>query len=252
MLIRHRWILDLVNERERVAVTELARIVKVSEVTMRKDLNALAARGLLRREHGYAVITASDDVANHLSFNYETKHSIALEAAKLVRDGETVMIESGSCCTLLAEELAMNRNGLTIVTNSTFIADFIRRHAETHLVLLGGDYQPESQVLVGKMIANCVRDFAVDKLFIGIDGFDQRGFLGNNLQRVEAIRTMSRRARRVIVLAESAKFTRDGLVPLFPKHRVVDAVYTDEDLAATPQKLLREAEVAVHTVPVVR
>lgn len=103
MHIRHSKLLSLVNQHNRIAVADLAKALDVSEVTIRKDLNILAKKGLLRREHGFARLTTSDDVGNHLSFNYEAKLRIARRAAESVHNGETVMIESGSCCALLAE-----------------------------------------------------------------------------------------------------------------------------------------------------
>ena len=109
MHMRHTKLLNLVNREKRVSVAALARELGVSEVTIRKDLTILEQKGLLRREHGYAVMITSDDIANQLSFNYERKHRIALRAAETVHNGETVLIDSGACCTLLAEELATNR-----------------------------------------------------------------------------------------------------------------------------------------------
>ena len=166
MHIRHSKLLSLVNQHNRIAVADLAKALDVSEVTIRKDLNILAKKGLLRREHGFARLTTSDDVGNHLSFNYEAKLRIARRAAESVHNGETVMIESGSCCTLLAEELAMNRRDVTIITNSAFIASFVRKSPSAHIILLGGEYQNESQVMIGPMIRKCVSDFYVDKFFI--------------------------------------------------------------------------------------
>ena len=99
---RHSRILNMVSDSGRIPVAELSRIVGISEVTLRKDLSFLEERGLLRREHGYAAMVNSDDVSKRLSFNYDIKRRIASTAAREVRDGETVMIESGSCCALLA------------------------------------------------------------------------------------------------------------------------------------------------------
>ena len=84
MHMRHTKLLNIVNNKKRVAVTELAEDLDVSEVTIRKDLSTLERMGLLRREHGYAAMTSSDDIGNHLSFNYEVKRKIALHAAESV------------------------------------------------------------------------------------------------------------------------------------------------------------------------
>lgn len=247
MHMRHTKLLNIVNNKKRVAVTELAEDLDVSEVTIRKDLSTLERMGLLRREHGYAAMTSSDDIGNHLSFNYEVKRKIALHAAESVHNGETVMIESGSCCTLLAEELAANRRDVTIITNSAFIAAFVRKEANAHVILLGGEYQNESQVMVGPMVKKCVQDFYVDKIFVGTDGFNKNGFMGNNLMRAEAIRSMAENAKRIIVLTESSKFTQTGVVSLFPLDNI-DAVYTDEDVPPEAMQLLHAKNVHIHTV----
>lgn len=247
MHIRHTKLLNIVNNKHRVAVTELAQVLNVSEVTIRKDLSALERMGLLRREHGFATMAQSDDIANHLSFNYETKRRIALRAASIVHNGETIMIESGSCCTLLAEELALNRRDVTIITNSAFIASFIRKSPSAHIILLGGEYQNESQVMIGPMIKKCVQDFYVDKLFVGTDGFNKNGFMSNNLMRAEAIRTMSENARHVIILTESPKFSQTGVVSLFPLS-AVDSVYTDDNIPPDAAQIMHAQNTHVYTV----
>ncbi len=245
--IRHTKLLNIVNEKKRVAVTQLAQALDVSEVTIRKDLSTLEHMGLLRREHGYAAMAQSDDIANHLSFNYETKHRIALRAADTVHNGETIMIESGSCCTLLAEELATNRRDVTIITNSAFIASFVRKSPGAHIILLGGEYQNESQVMVGPMVKKCVDDFFVDKLFVGTDGFNASGFMSNNLMRAETIRVMAEKAKRVLILTESVKFTQTGVVSLFPFQNV-DSVFTDDGIPSEAAQLLHAGDTHVYTV----
>jgi len=247
MHIRHSKLLSLVNQHNRIAVTELAKALDVSEVTIRKDLNMLEKKGLLRREHGYARLTASDDIGNHLSFNYDAKLRIARRAAEGIHNGETIMIESGSCCALLAEELAANRRDMTIITNSAFIADHIRKYANARVILLGGEYQKESQVMVGPMIHTCVQDFYVSKFFIGIDGIDNTGFMSNDLMRAEAGRSMAARAEQTIVLTESAKFKTHGTVKLLPYSHVA-ALYTDD--LADHKTLSKLHEQGIHVYPV--
>lgn len=248
MNIRHTKLLNIVNEKKRVAVTELSSLLDVSEVTIRKDLSMLAQMGLLRREHGFASMSESDDIGIHLSFNYETKHRIALRAAETVHSGETIMIESGSCCTLLAKELARNRSSITIITNSAFIASFIRSSSSVHIILLGGDYQNESEVVVGPMVKKCLSDFSVNKLFVGIDGFDEGEFMSNNLMRAETIRAMAKHAKSVIVLTESVKFKKSGVAPLLPLN-AIDAVYTDDGITYEAAQTLNAGNTHVYTVP---
>lgn len=106
---RENTILEILSEVGRIEVTVLAERLGVSQVTVRKDLDALEQKGILRREHGYAVFGGSDDINNRLALRYEEKRRIAKKAASLVSAGETVMIENGSCCALLAEEIARTK-----------------------------------------------------------------------------------------------------------------------------------------------
>ena len=108
-------IVKLVSEFERIDVNTLSDRLKVP-VTIRKDLDKLETKGLLRREHGYAVLNSGDDLNVRLSFHYDTKRRIAQEAAKIVQDNETIMIESGSTCALLAEEICRTKKNVKIIT----------------------------------------------------------------------------------------------------------------------------------------
>lgn len=213
---RHMKLLDLICQNGRLAVTELSAKLGVSEVTIRKDLNMLAHQGLLKREHGFACMVASDDIGHHLSFHYENKRRIAERAARCVQPGETVMIESGSCCTLLAEELCARDCHITIITNSAFIASFVHKMRSARIILLGGSYQNEAQVMVGPLVGLCARNFKVDKFFLGIDGMDERGVKSSDHLRIEAAQAMAAQARGIIVLTESVKFHRDASAPSTP------------------------------------
>ncbi len=234
---RHTKLLDIISQKKRVAVTELSETLKVSEVTIRKDLNLLAHQGLLKREHGYASMIASDDIGHHLSFHYENKRRIAERAARCVQPGETVMIESGGCCTLLAEELCTRHRHITIITNSAFVAAFVRKIHGAHVILLGGSYQNESQVMVGPLVGLCARNFRVDKFFLGIDGLDENGVKSSDHLRLEAAQAMAAQARGLIVLTESEKFHRDAAELLFPFEQL-RAVYTDAQAAPEMVKKL--------------
>lgn len=97
---RHTKILELLTETKKVAVTDLSSLLNVSQVTIRKDLDQLENKGLIVRAHGFATLNSSDDINNRLAFHYDIKQKIAKLASLEVADGETVMIESGSCCAL--------------------------------------------------------------------------------------------------------------------------------------------------------
>lgn len=212
---RDSRILEIVSARKRVEVASLAEELGVSTVTMRKDLDALQERGLITREHGFAMLTSANDVGGRLAHHYQEKRLIARRAAALVPDGATVMIESGSCCALLARELADGKTGVTIVTNSAFIAGYVRDAAGVEVVLLGGTYQHDSQVMVGPLVRTCAREFYVDRLFVGTDGWiDGVGFTNTDQMRADAVRAMAEAASGVVVLTESDKFGHHSAVPL--------------------------------------
>ncbi|WP_050696588.1 DeoR/GlpR family DNA-binding transcription regulator [Anaeromassilibacillus senegalensis] len=247
---RHTNILELLTERQKMEVTQLAELLGVSQVTVRKDLDQLEAKGLVRRVHGCAVIGSSDDLNNRLAYHYDSKKKIAQAAAADVRDGETVMIESGSCCALLAEELASKKRDITIVTNSAFIAGYIRTAPHARVILLGGEYQPESQVLVGPVARKCAQEFFVDKLFIGTDGFhEQSGFTAGNLMRAETVKAMAEQANQVIILTESEKFSQQGVVSLLRLEQV-SRVVTDDGIPESAEQALVSHGIEVHKISI--
>lgn len=245
---RKSKLLEVITERSRVEVTELSELFGVSKVTIRKDLDALEEKGLIQREHGFALLASRDDIGGRLAYHYETKRAIARLAAEPVHDGETVMIESGSCCALLAEELATNRRDVTVITNSAFIANHIRRMPQARIVLLGGAYQNESQVMVGPVAKMCAENFFVDKLFIGTDGFSEKlGFMGADHLRAEMTRVMAEQANRVLVLTESEKFDRLSAVALMPL-RKISGVITDAAIPKKVETFLKSRDVVVQKV----
>ena len=234
---RANQILELLTEAKKIEVSSLAEKLGVSQVTVRKDLDALERQGVVLREHGFALLRNTNDISGRLAYHYEAKLKIARRAAELIADGDTLMIENGSCCALLAVELAAQKKELTIITNSAFIANYIRGNADLQVVLLGGIYQQDSQVLVGPMIRQGAENFCVDTFFIGTDGYSPRtGFTNCDQLRAQAVRDMALQAERVIVLTESEKFSRHGIVPLNLKsgiHTVVTDRYVPDSVAAS-------------------
>jgi DeoR/GlpR family transcriptional regulator of sugar metabolism len=249
MTERHNKILEILAQNQRIEVASLAEMLRVSQVTVRKDLDQLEELGLIRREHGFALFGSFDDVSKRMAYHYDVKRRIAQAAAELVDDDETVMIESGSCCALLAEELANTKQGVTIVTNSAFIANHIRHAPYGKVILLGGEYQPNSQVMVGSILRKYAEVFLSDKFFIGTDGFTEKyGFTGRDHLRSQAVRDMAEQAQQLIVLTESEKFFHQGVEGLV-RIEDVTAVYTDDKISPEQEAFLLERDVRVHKVP---
>ncbi|MDR1251284.1 MAG: DeoR/GlpR family DNA-binding transcription regulator [Treponema sp.] len=245
---RQRKILEIIAGESGIEVASLADMTGVSKVTLRKDLDKLEEKGIIRHEKGRVFPGSSDDINNRLTYHYDTKRKIARRACTLVQDGEAVMIESGSCCAILAEELTVNRLDVRIITNSAFIAAYIRRLPRAKIVLLGGDYQNNAQVMVGPITRLCVRSFTVDKLFIGTDGFSENaGFTGKDHMRSETVQDMSRQAGQVIILTESEKFSKQGLSPLLP-FSGISSVITDNAIPPEKEQFLLERGIRVYKV----
>jgi DeoR/GlpR family transcriptional regulator of sugar metabolism len=194
------------------------------------------------------VLRSVDDISGRIAYHYETKRLIASKAAELVHDGETIMIESGSCCALLAEELVNSKNDVTIITNSAFIAGYIRLRIQAKVILIGGIYQNDSQVMVGPMVKQCAENFCVDKLFVGTDGYNGRiGFTNSDHLRAQAVRDMALQAEQVVILTESNKFNQHGAVPLQLSDRI-KIVITDTGIPNEVQQDLEEHGISILTV----
>jgi len=246
---RQTRILEVLSEHGRAEVISLSGLLSVSQVTIRKDLDALEERGLVRREHGYACLNATDDVGKRIAFNYDIKRRIAKAAAATVTEGETVMIESGSCCALLAEELANAQKDITIITNSVFIVNFVKNTSRTRIILLGGYYQPGSQVLVGPMTKQCGSIFFANKFFVGTDGYiPGAGFTGRDHMRSQAVMDMSENARDIYVLTDSEKFKRQGVLELVRLEKVA-GIFTDDRIPADVEKQILDKKIPIYKVP---
>ncbi len=244
---RKSKILEVLTSCQKIEVSALSEQLGVSQVTVRKDLDALEETGIIKREHGFAILSSTNNLLGRLAYHYETKKRIAARAAQFVRDGETLMIESGSCCALLAETLAETKKDITIITNSAFIADYIRKKTDFEIVLLGGIYQHDSQALVGPMVRQGAENFWVEHFFVGKYGYyRQAGFTNQDQLRAQAVRDMARQAEHIIVLTESEKFERRGTVPL-NINGAVSCVITDSSISA-----LSESWLARESIPVIK
>lgn len=241
---RHLKILDLVNEKDRISVQELSARLGLSVVTIRKDLEELESEGLLRRQHGYAAKASPDAINSRMSFRYLEKKKIAQKAVSLVEPMETIMIESGSTCALFAAELAAV-NDVTIITNSTYIARSLGNAPGVKVILLGGDYDTVAEVTTGPVTELCAREYYVDKIFVGIDGFtEESGFTNINHTRCSTVRALAKQADKVIVLTTSDKFGKRSVAKMFST-KEVHTVVTDSNLPLEYTDSLRSQNVRV-------
>ena len=251
MTDRQTKILEIVNQKKKVEVATLSQMLEVSQVTIRKDLDALEELNFLKRDHGYAKMKNMSDISNRMAFCYETKQRIAEKASEIISDGETIMVESGSSCALLVKYLSETKKDITVITNSSYIARFIRETegGVTKVIVLGGEYQKEAEVMVGPLVKTCAEAFYVDKLFMGTDGYIPGiGFTSGDMLRAEAAKSMADSARNSIILTDSSKFSEHGVV-MQCRLKDINMVFTDDQVPLEAKDAMEQNGIIVETVP---
>lgn len=212
---RQARICDLVRERGRITVEELAESLEISRETIRRDLNALSAKGLVRKFHGGAARIAAEvegSFRQRLGENVPAKLAIARCAAGLFAAGETLFIDTGSTTLYFAEAL-VRAPGLTVITNSSAIARTLSAPGSLHrVVLIGGDYQHDNQETVGAMAVSHIRCFRAQHAVLTIGAVDEAGAVMDfSIDEAEVARAMIAQAEKVTILADRSKLGRTAL-----------------------------------------
>ncbi|MEV0393875.1 DeoR/GlpR family DNA-binding transcription regulator [Polymorphospora rubra] len=238
---RQAVILDRVRLTGGVRVTDLATEFGVSDMTIRRDLEVLADRGLLAKVHGGATTVhpgATDEpgfAAKSVRQRAE-KAAIAARAAHLVRPGMAVALSAGTTTAELARHL-VDVPGLTVVTNSVPAADVLHRAARPdHTVVLTGGVRTPSDALVGPVAVAAIRSLHLDLLFLGVHGMSVRaGYTTPNLMEADTDRALVAAADRLVVLADHTKWGTVGIssiAALDRAHTVVTDPGTPADALA--------------------
>ncbi|MEJ3743826.1 DeoR/GlpR family DNA-binding transcription regulator [Actinomycetes bacterium KLBMP 9797] len=239
---RQAAILDRVRVSGGVRVTELANEFGVSDMTIRRDLEALADRGLLAKVHGGATSMqpgSTDEpgfAAKSIRQRVE-KAAIAARAAEFVTPGFAVALSAGTTTAELARRLT-DMPGLTVVTNSIPVADvFYRAGRPDQTVVLTGGVRTPSDALVGPVAVGAVRTLHLDVLFLGVHGMSERaGFTTPNMMEADTNRALVAAAERLVVLADHTKWGTVGIssmASLDEAHAVVtDSALPDDGRAA--------------------
>jgi len=245
---RRRAILDLLNREGRVLVTELARHFHTSQVTVRKDLEALHTHGLVHRTHGGALPAREGALEDPTLREKEKLHRkeklrIAEAAVKIVAEGQVVILDSGTTTTAIARALRGFHN-LTIVTNAVNIAAELSGTA-VEVILTGGTLRKNSFSLVGPIAEETLRHLNADVLFLGVDGFDVRhGLSTPNLLEAKVNRVMMDVAKRTVAVCDSSKFGRRSLSLIAPTS-ALQQVITDRGVPKSDLQALRKANLEV-------
>jgi DeoR family transcriptional regulator of aga operon len=239
---RRRRILELLDAQERVTVEELVARYGVSAVTIRGDLDALADLGSVVRSHGGALKRAEalEDVpiAVKETLHHAEKVRIGHAAAQMIRDGETVMLDSGTTTAELARQIRfLKLRSLTVITNALNIAMEIAGLPHVRLIMIGGILRQMSYSLCGPPAEHALRGLHADRLFLAVDGLDPEiGLMTPDVLEAQLNSVMIQVSREVVVVADSSKFQRRSLsviAKLDAVHKVVtDTGATSEVLAA--------------------
>lgn len=210
---RKREILRLISQQKKVKTLELSQIFSVSEPTIRRDINELEEQGLLIRTHGGALALDHTEVEASYSekkdrFSCE-KEEIGILAAALIKDHDTVLLDSGT--TTLAIAKALKARQITVLTNSLDIAVALEEKPEVDIVVLGGQMRWNTRALVGPIPEKVLEGFRVNLAFVGANGFNEKGFMTPNLVEAQTKRKMIEIADRAFVVADSHKYGKTQL-----------------------------------------
>ena len=251
---RRRAIVENLNREGRVLVTDLAQQFETSQVTIRKDLEILHSQGLIHRTHGGALPAREGALEDPTLREKEKLHRreklhIAAAAARMVKEGQVVILDSGTTATAVARSLREFHN-LTIITNAVNIAAELSG-TSVEVILTGGTLRKNSFSLVGPIAEETLRRLSAD-LHAGeaaIDsGFDtQYGLSTPNLLEAKVNRVMVDISRRSIAVCDSSKFGRRSLSLIGPP-TAVHEVITDRGVANSDLKALKKANIEVHLV----
>ena len=235
--VRRNKIHDLLVEDGTASVSDLSRIFKVSEVTIRHDLTKLEKEDLIIREHGGAYLKGLSNQVQSLSFqhmnNMDKKALIGKKAAELIEDSDTIIIDSGSTTTEIAKNI-LNRKNLTVVTNAVNIPFIIGGQAGITVLLTSGEFKAPTLSLTGQKAADFFENLHVDKLFLATAGVTLRaGLTYPSVSDLPVKHAMIEAASTVYLVADSSKIGKPSLASLgalsLIHYFITDKGISDED-----------------------
>lgn len=229
---RQREILRLIRDRGKAEVEELSARLRVSYMTIRRDLSELHDRGLLERVHGGALLQATGadqepPVVERTQASTEGKRRIGLRVAGLVQDGEKIFLGSGSTTAFVAEAL-LQRRKLTVVTNALNIALRLMPAPEIEVTVTGGFLRRSEMSLIGHFAEHTLKNLQVDKVIIGMRGIDPvKGLTSDNMEELITDQAILNISKNIIVAADHTKFGHVAAIRTAPV-TAATTIVTDE------------------------
>ncbi|HEX6351145.1 MAG TPA: DeoR/GlpR family DNA-binding transcription regulator [Candidatus Dormibacteraeota bacterium] len=250
---RRRRIAEIIRARGVVSVTEMAEALGTSEITLRRDLRAMADQGLLMRTHGGAVLPAG--LAHEPTYSEKSsqaaaeKAAIARLAVRLVRAGDSIVLGPGTT-TLALARLLVDYPELTVVTNSLLVAEALMPATRVEVILTGGTLRRGIHALVGPAAEESVRSLRASQAFISGNGLTAERGLSTPSPLVAATdRALAAAAQQIVVLADHTKIGHETMSQTIPLERI-STLITDGHADHRELALIREAGVAVQVAEV--
>jgi DeoR/GlpR family transcriptional regulator of sugar metabolism len=247
---RREKILELLREYGSAKVINLSRIFKVSEVTIRHDLEKLEKDGFVTREHGGAFLKEVESLVRSFALinqsNMDKKAVIGKHAAGLIAEGDTIILDSGSTTTEVAKNL-VGRKNLTVITNALNIALILGAEHDIEMIMTGGEFKPPTLSLTGQKAADFPQDVHVDKLFLATAGISLRsGLTYPSLSDIVVKKAMIDVAETVYLVADSTKIGKGALASLGALS-LIDFIITDSGIGKDHLQLFRDHEIEIIT-----
>ena len=238
---RRAKILEILEEKGQVGIPEMSKLFKVSEVTIRNDLEQLEQKNLLIRTRGGAL--KIQRVGTDYNLNLKSKkrraekEKIGAKAAELIKDGETIILDSGTTTMEVAANLGNFKN-LTVITNALNIAGALIDFPDIKVIVPGGTLRRNSISLIGAIAEQAIQNYYCDKLFIGVDGIDtEHGISTPNPEEAQLNKLMIKNSKELIVVTDSSKFLKRSFV-LISGIEDVDTIITDSGIPDKEYKKL--------------
>jgi len=222
-------ITEMIKNGKSVRVSELAKQFGVSESTIRRDLADLETIGMIKRTHGGAVdnfVTSFEPSFAEKEDKYaKEKEYIGKLAASFIKDGDTIILDSGTTTKYIVPNITAKN--VTIITNSLNIAYELSNNSNFEVIVTGGLLRTRTQALVGDIAQGTLRQFRVDKAFIGANGVSLRfGVTTPNVVEAATKRAMMENAKEIFLVIDSSKFDQVSFALICPVN-TIDYIVTD-------------------------
>ncbi|MFI0429299.1 DeoR/GlpR family DNA-binding transcription regulator [Mariniflexile sp. HMF6888] len=245
---RREKIIELIQEDGSAKVIDLAKIFKVTEVTIRQDLEKLEKQGLILREHGGAFLKNIKDHVRSFSLlqqeNLEKKETIALKCLEFIESGDTIILDSGSTTTEIAKKLIGYKN-LTVITNALNIALMLGTESGIEVIMTGGEFKPPTLSLTGQKAADFFKGLNVQKLFLATAGISLKaGLTYPSISDLVVKRAMIEAADITYLVADSTKIGKSALASLGALS-LIDYIITDSGMEEKDKQVFKNHEIEV-------